>query len=300
MSGANRRQHERVLAQGVAIRVKFAGVAELEQYFLRDISRGGIFLRAKNLKPMRSQLTIVLAMPDGGEVKLLGEVVHVIPPEQATPGQPSGMGVQFTNLTPELLAQINDYVERLKRRTSLPPPSAPVAPPAVASAVASAVAPVRPVTAAARPVGQPLVVPGARPTGASATGPVVAPPTAAPIETRPAFDAADLSSVPDGPNPFGHLPPPPKGFDPASSLKRPGAAPPPLLRPGRGGRAGPPARGALRAAHRRPGILRRDIYERLRTLLAPERPPTYLGPEEARAIARVLALLESLASADDS
>jgi uncharacterized protein (TIGR02266 family) len=43
-----------------------------------------------------------------------------------------------------------------------------------------------------------------------------------------------------------------------------------------------------------PTLLRRDVYERMRLLLAHESPPAYMGEPEQRAVVRLLAMLESL------
>ena len=143
-SGSEKRQHERVAPEGVTIRIRFTDASALEEYYLRDISRGGIFLRARKLKPLRSQLQVALAMPDGTELMLRGEVVHLVQPEEATPARPSGMGVQFLDLTPEILQKIGAYVLQLKAQpTQSPTKAAAAAEPEAAVEVGIPVAAVR-------------------------------------------------------------------------------------------------------------------------------------------------------------
>src|SRR5262249_32095581 len=56
------REHERVTAGDLAIRVEVTEGAKLERFFVRDISQGGMFLRSTQVLPVHSRLTIVLAM----------------------------------------------------------------------------------------------------------------------------------------------------------------------------------------------------------------------------------------------
>lgn len=203
------RQHERVSPSGLAIRVKFNDVAHLEQYYLRDISRGGIFLRAKNLKALHEQLYVVLQMPDGGEIKLRGEVVHVVTPEQASAKRPSGMGIQFLDLTPEVKQTLEDYVARLKNRRS---------------------------------------------------DPTVA------VTYEEENDQALLRRL--------------------CWLLAEGSV------------MGRPGKEIFGVGSGAPAELRREVYDRLRKALAPEKPPRFLGGEEARAISRLLAMLEAMTRQD--
>jgi Tfp pilus assembly protein PilZ len=211
VSSTENRHHERVSASGVAIRVKFNDVAHLEQYYLRDISRGGIFLRAKQLKSLHEQLYVVLALPDGNEIKLRGEVVHVVTPEEASAKRPSGMGIQFLDLTPEVKQQLEEFVARLKQRRS-------------------------------------------------------APQVAAVATYEEENDQALLRRLcwllAEG-----------------SVLGRPGKE---IFGVGTGA----------------PPELRREVYDRFRKALAPEKPPRFLGGEEARAISRLLAMLEAMTCQD--
>jgi uncharacterized protein (TIGR02266 family) len=322
VSGPDKRKDERVSAPGVAIRVRFTDANDLEQYFLRDISRGGIFLRAKNLKPLHSHLFVVLALPDGGEVKLKAEVVHVVTAEEAQPSRPAGMGVQFLDMTPEVKQRLAEYIDRLKGRAAEGVNSAPAvessaqpAPPSAAAPAAAAPAP--PPARSPRPT--PMVMPqrqpqptphdeiidarpGAEPTGiglprAPARAPVLTPP---PIMAPPAERPVPVSPLLLDPEAAA------AEFDASPSQASDASAQAyeeendvALLRRlcwlmAEGGLLGRPVKELFGVPAGAPAVLRREVYERMRKALAPERPPAYLGAEEARAIARALALLESL------
>ena len=216
MSDVEKRQQERVSPSGVAIRVKFNDVAHLEQYYVRDISRGGIFLRAKNLKALHEHLYVVLQLPDGSEIKLRGEVVHVDTPAEANEKRPSGMGIQFLDLTADVKQKLEDYVTRLKNRRSSPE----------AAAISE-----RPAATYEEENDQALL---RRMCWLLAEGSVMG---------RPGKEIFGLSS----------------------------GAPPEL---------------------------RREVYDRFRKALAPEKPPRFLGGEEARAISRLLAMLEAMTRQD--
>jgi uncharacterized protein (TIGR02266 family) len=273
LSGPEKRQHERVPASGVAIRVKFTDVAHLEQYYLRDISRGGIFLRAKNIKALHEHLYVVLALPDGAEIKLRGEVVHIVTPEEASAQRPSGMGIQFLDLTAEVRQQLEDYVARLKQRKS-----------------DSALQALQPEQEPAKPAAQRSVV-TPMPERKSVVTPIPArKPAPTPTRPIPAVQAA-------APNEFKNEQSSVSGTTYEEENDQA------LLRRlcwllAEGSVMGRPVKEIFGISSQAPAELRREVYDRFRKALAPEKPPRHLGAEEARAISRLLAMLESMARED--
>ena len=119
---AERRREERVPA-GAAIRIRFKTARDLEEYYLRDISQGGMFIATQNLRAMGEVLTILLQLPEGDELRLQARVVHQRTPSQVRAGQPAGMGVQFEAMTPEMAERIKLCVDSIK--ASRPPVTAP-------------------------------------------------------------------------------------------------------------------------------------------------------------------------------
>jgi molecular chaperone DnaK len=379
----------RTPVSGVAIRVRFSGAADLEQCYLRDISRGGIFLRARNLRAPQTPLTVVLTMPDGGELRLHGEVVHVVTPEAATPDKPTGMGVQFLDLTADTRLQIERYIERLRNAplaaSAAPRPVAPEAsqgfglPPTLehtatrltrpptggwrVPAQRAALTPetvertailpppdrsaMKPKTTVVKPA-MPEAPPASTQSGAGRPIRMGSRPSAlkTPSVEPTAWDIPSLGGVPapvvestgswpaitivpaSGPDSLGEPSEPPSSaagviVTPPSASRPP---PPPAdlerteILPSVGQAASSEiieeederallrrlcfmlAEGSLRGRPldmmfgipaEAPNVLRVEIYERLRAALSPEQPPRYMKEEEARAIARVLAILES-------
>lgn len=222
-------QHERIAAPSVTIPVRFTDGEELRRFYLQDISRGGVFLRARQVLPVLSHVVFDITMPDGHEIKLNGRVVRVVRPEESGPDHPSGMGVEFLDLTQEVKDRIGAYVERLKRRSSVPPTAA-----VTRTAAASTSVPAH-AEAAARTLDQ---------------------------EDDLALVRRLLWLVAEGSV---------LGRSAEEVFGLPADA--------------PPAR-------------QREVFERTRTLLAPERPPPGLGEEETAAVDKILAELESLIEAD--
>ncbi len=73
-----------------------------------NISKGGVFIKAKRPEPKGSEIKMVFRLPDSSrEIHTIGKVVFVNQdPEQ------SGMGIKFTDITPEELTLIRNYVKR--------------------------------------------------------------------------------------------------------------------------------------------------------------------------------------------
>jgi uncharacterized protein (TIGR02266 family) len=111
-------------AGNAVVRVKFQNKRQLKQTWIKDISKGGIFLRTPTPLEPFEKITVVLELPDGEEVELSGVVVHVVTPAEAGEGGP-GMGVQFSDLTQDKRARVDAFL--LRHRTVVPASGAPPA-----------------------------------------------------------------------------------------------------------------------------------------------------------------------------
>jgi uncharacterized protein (TIGR02266 family) len=110
---------------GGVLRIRFKTLADFHQCYVRDLSRGGIFVNARRTAAIGAAISVVLTLPDGDEIRLHGRVVHVTPPSDAVPPAPGGMGIEFVDMTPELQKKLGACAER--GRTT--PPSGQVTPP---------------------------------------------------------------------------------------------------------------------------------------------------------------------------
>ncbi len=81
------------------IEVRFKTKEEFVKEYTKDISKGGIFVATEKPLPVKTRAELVLILPDSPEeVKVTGEIVHAVGPEQARlagHGNTSGMGIQF-------------------------------------------------------------------------------------------------------------------------------------------------------------------------------------------------------------
>ncbi len=83
----------------------------LRELWLRDISKGGLFVEMKEAPPPGTSLVVHLSTP-GGRLQLNATVVHVVPAERAaTYGIAPGAGLAFTDLNENKKAAIRDYVD---------------------------------------------------------------------------------------------------------------------------------------------------------------------------------------------
>ncbi len=92
------------------MRVKFKDRRQFESCWVKDISNGGIFLRTQTPAALFGKLLVVLELPNGDSVELTGEVVRVVPPQDATNGVAAGMGVQFVDLDADKRSMLESYL----------------------------------------------------------------------------------------------------------------------------------------------------------------------------------------------
>jgi molecular chaperone DnaK len=111
---------------GLLLKLSYGSVNEFVEKFASNVSRGGLFIRTREPRPVGTHLAFELRLA-GGETVLKGEgVVRWIQREDPAAHPPSapGMGVQFSTLD----AASREVVERIisaKERSAAPPVVAP-------------------------------------------------------------------------------------------------------------------------------------------------------------------------------
>ncbi|HEX9049034.1 MAG TPA: TIGR02266 family protein [Anaeromyxobacter sp.] len=149
---------------GLAVRLSYGTVDEFVDKFAVNISRGGLFIRTREPRPIGTRLTFELRL-QGGEVVLKGAgVVRWVQAESATASPPTapGMGVQFTELDDASRVLVERMVSLKETRGVAPGfvAPAPVAPrPRTTPAPTRAPTPIIPAPRAATPLPSPARTP---------------------------------------------------------------------------------------------------------------------------------------------
>jgi molecular chaperone DnaK len=155
-------------AVGLLVRLSYGSVDEFCERFAVNISRGGIFIRARDPKPVGTALAFELRLA-GGEAVVKGKgIVRWVQAEDpaANPPRAPGMGVQFTELDAASRALVERMVE-LREHRGLAPGAAGPAP------------------SAPRPAFTPPPTRAPTPRIPSPPAPGAAPPTLTPSPARP-------------------------------------------------------------------------------------------------------------------
>lgn len=112
------RKHQRYNA---IIEVRFKSKEQFMQEYTRNISKGGIFVATDRPLPANSKVELVLVLPDlPEEVKVTGEIVHTVGPEQARlagHGSTPGMGIQFIEFEGDGAKVLEAYFKSLSNRS---------------------------------------------------------------------------------------------------------------------------------------------------------------------------------------
>jgi molecular chaperone DnaK len=132
-------------AVGLAVRLSYGSVDEFVERFAVNISRGGLFIRTRDPKPVGSLLVFELRLLSGESVMKGEGVVRWLQPADPTahPPRPAGMGVQFLRLDDTSRALVERIVTLKERRGMAPGVAtpAPVAPRVESSAPTRAPSP---------------------------------------------------------------------------------------------------------------------------------------------------------------
>jgi uncharacterized protein (TIGR02266 family) len=87
--------------------LRFGDVQKLRRTYVKDISRGGMFVRSRKPQAKGSRVQVVLELPDGSRFPLEGEVVTL---RESTDGT-GGNGIRFIDLDSGRLAMLESYID---------------------------------------------------------------------------------------------------------------------------------------------------------------------------------------------
>ena len=106
ISGAHRRQFER---HKVDLDVSLGSDHNFYSGFAENLSGGGVFIATHLLRPVGEQIEVCIHLPDGSEIRGIGEVrwVRVFNPDS---DQPPGIGVRFSELEEGCSAAIEAFL----------------------------------------------------------------------------------------------------------------------------------------------------------------------------------------------
>src|SRR5262245_26921731 len=110
-------------AIGLSVKLPFTTAEDLAQKYGINITRGGIYLRSRTVKPPGTAVTLDLKLQNGQRVLYASAVVDFTT-GQAGEGVP-GMGLRFLTLDPESQKFIDTHVVPLPHAASDRPPVPP-------------------------------------------------------------------------------------------------------------------------------------------------------------------------------
>jgi len=105
-----RRSSVRVKAR---LKVRFKNAESFINEYTHNISKGGLFIRTQKPCQINDKVEVILILPETNEeIKALGEVIHIVPPEKANEQTPAGMGLQLLELKDEDRAKIEEFIKK--------------------------------------------------------------------------------------------------------------------------------------------------------------------------------------------
>ncbi len=97
---------------GVTVRIDYATVDEMFSEFTRDINEGGLFIETEKPHQPGTEVSMQFHLPGSDEVlQTVGRVVRV---SSGDVGTPSGMGIEFDELTSDDRLKIDLIVRALR------------------------------------------------------------------------------------------------------------------------------------------------------------------------------------------
>jgi Tfp pilus assembly protein PilZ len=107
------------LVPSVVVRVKFVNRRQLKLAFMRDLSKGTLFVRTDSPLPIGEGVLCVLELPGGDSVEITGEVESIAGPPDA------GMTVRLSDFTADKIGKIEELLSRARTLLPVGPPPTP-------------------------------------------------------------------------------------------------------------------------------------------------------------------------------
>lgn len=96
----------------VTVRIDYSTVDEIFSEFTRDINEGGLFIETEKPHAAGTEVAMQFQLPGVAEsLQTIGRVVRV---SSGAAGTPSGMGIEFDELTPSDRVKIDRIVRSLR------------------------------------------------------------------------------------------------------------------------------------------------------------------------------------------
>ncbi len=105
---ARRREYQRF---GVDLDVSLGSEHNFYSGFAENLSAGGVFVATHQLRPVGEKVEICIHLPDGTEVRAVGEV-RWVRTFNVESDMPPGMGLRFLSLDPNANAGIERFLKQ--------------------------------------------------------------------------------------------------------------------------------------------------------------------------------------------
>lgn len=110
-------KRERPRRVSISIPVTYQNLDMFLDSEIMNLSKGGVFIKADISLPLRTRVDFRFSLPDESkEIKATGMVVWSRRLTKSS-DQPSGMGIQFLNISTGDIETILDYIEKLIRES---------------------------------------------------------------------------------------------------------------------------------------------------------------------------------------
>lgn len=100
----------------VSLNVDYDSLYMFTGNYVSNISKGGFFIETNDPLPVQSEINLVLFIGDlGKKIRVQGKVAWNFDRAIASGKMKTGMGIKFTNLTPEDKATLLDFIQEIEK-----------------------------------------------------------------------------------------------------------------------------------------------------------------------------------------